>query len=89
MTLNGAPGGEVRPGGDAGAAVLVELFRSVLASTGVKGEAADRVVDGVMTEYRKGEGACTVRFAAHAGEIEIAFSRSGRDFRVSCPVPVR
>ena len=86
MTLNGAPVGDV---GDVGATVLVEVVRSVLASTGVKGAAADRLIDKVIAEYRNGDGACTLRFAAHAGEIEIAFSRSGRDFRASCPVPVR
>jgi len=83
MTLNGAPGDAV------GTPLLVEVVRSVLASAGVKGEAADRLIDEVTAAYRTGEGACTLRFAAHAGEIELAFSRSGRDFRASCPVPVR
>jgi hypothetical protein len=83
MTLNGASGDDV------GTPVLVEVFRSVLASVGVTGEGADRLLDQVMTEYRGGAGACTLRFAARAGEIQIAFSRSGRDLRTSCPVPVR
>jgi len=83
MTLNGAAGGDV------GASVLGEVVRSVLASMGVKGDAADRLIDGVMAEYRSADGAFTLRFAAHAGELEIAFSRNGRDFRASCPVPVR
>ena len=83
MTLNGAAGGDV------GAAVLVEVVRSVLASVGVKGEAADRLIDEVTAACRTGEGACTLRFAAHAGAIEIACSRGGRDFRATCPVPVR
>lgn len=90
MTLNGAPGGDVGDVGDVGVpVVLVEVVRSVLASAGVKGEAADRLIDEVTAAYSKGEGACTLRLAAHAGEIEIALSRSGRDFRASCPVPVR
>ena len=80
MTLNGPADGTT---------VLVEVVRSVLASAGGKGKAADRLIDEVTAVYRKGEGACTLRLAAHAGEIEIAFSRSGRDFRASCPVPVR
>ena len=80
MTLNGTADGTP---------VIVEVVRSVLASAGVKGEAADRLIGEVTAAYRKGEGACTLRFAAHAGEIEIAFSRGGRDFRASCPVPVR
>ena len=83
MTLNGASGG------NDSTPVLVELFRSVLGSVGVAGEGADRLIDQVMTEYRRGEGACTLRFAAHAGEIEVALARGGRDFRASCPVPVR
>ena len=83
MTLDGAPGDDV------GAPVLVEVFKSVLASVGVTGGEADRLLDQVMTEYRGGAGVCTLRFTAHAGEIQIAFSRSGRDLRTSCPVPVR
>ena len=83
MTLSGAPAG------DGGTSMLVEVFRSVLASVGVKGEGADKLLDQVMKEYRAGKGACTLRFTEHTGELEIAFSRGGHDFRTTCPVPVR
>jgi hypothetical protein len=77
-------------GGVADARVLADLFRSVLAHVGVKGEAGDRLLDQLMTEHRKSPGAdCTLRFTAHAGEIEIALSQAGRDWRTSCPVPIR
>ena len=77
-------------GGDPSSHVIVDVFRSVLAHAGVKGEASDRVLDQVMTEFRQGTGGdCALRFVAHAGELEITFSRDGRDFHTSCPVPVR
>ena len=73
-----------------GTPVLVDLFRHVLGHAGVKGEASDRLVDQVMAEYRKGPAAaCMLRFTAHAGEMEIVLVRAGRDFRTSCPVPIR
>jgi hypothetical protein len=31
---------------------------------------------------------CTLRFVAHAGEIEIVLSQAGHDWRTSCPVPI-
>jgi len=77
-------------GGAADTHVLADLFRSVLAHCGVRGEASDRLLDQVMNEHRKASGAgYTVRFTAHAGEIEIALSQDGRDWRTSCPVPIR
>lgn len=84
MTLGGAPGS------DAGTPLLVEVCRSVLASVGLKGEGGERLIDQVMTEYRKGAaGGCALRFTAHAGEIAIHLSKNGTDFRASWPVPVR
>jgi len=82
MTLTGA-------GVTSGTTVLVEVFQAVLASVGVTGEGAERLLDQVMAEYRKGEGDCTLRFGSHAGEIEIALARGGREFHASCPLPVR
>ena len=77
-------------GGEPNSHVIVDVFHSVLAHAGLNGEASDRLLDQVMTEFRKGQGGdCVLRFAAHDGELEIAFSRDGRDFRTSCPVPVR
>ena len=81
MTLSGA-GPEAR--------VLVDVFRTVLAHVGVRGEASDRLLDQLLTERRQAPGGeCTLCFTAHAGEIEIALSQSGRDWRMSCPVPIR
>jgi hypothetical protein len=77
-------------GGAVDARVLVDLFRTVLAHVGVKGEASDRLLDQLMTEHRKTPGAdCTLGFTAHAGEIEITLSQAGRSWRTSCPVPIR
>ena len=76
-------------GGVPEARVLVDVCKSVLAHVGVRGEASDRLLDQLMTEHRKCPGDCTVCFTAHAGEIEIALSQAGRDWRMSCPVPVR
>jgi len=76
-------------GGESGP-VLADVFRSVLAHVGLKGEAGERVLDRVMTERRKSPaGDCTVRFAAHAGEIIITLTQAGRDWKMSAPVPVR
>ena len=70
--------------------ILVDVFRSVLGHVGLKGEAADRLVDQVMKERRAAPaGACTIHFAARAGEFEITLTQSGRNFRTTCPVPVR
>lgn len=79
-------------GGGAGgeAHVFVDVFRSVLAHVGLKGEACDRLLNQVMTERRAAPaGDCTLRFTAHAGELEIALSQAGRDWHTSCPVPIR
>ena len=82
MTLGGAA--------DSTPVLLVDVCRSVLGSVGLRGEAGERLLDQVMTAYRKGAASgCTLRFTAHAGEIEIALSKNGSDFRASSPVPVR
>jgi len=84
MTLGGLAAGSEA------AHVFVDVFRSVLGHVGLKGEAADRLLDQVMAERRKApSGDCTLRFTAHAGELEIALSQAGRDFRMSAPVPIR
>ena len=75
--------------GDA-ADVMVDVFRSVLAHVGLKGRATDRLLAEAMKEHRAApDGACTLRFTAHAGELEIALSQSGRNWRTSCPFPIR
>jgi hypothetical protein len=77
-------------GGAPDARVLIDLFRSVLAHVGVRGEAGERLLDQLMTEHRRHPGGdCTLHFTVHAGEIEIALSQAGVDWRTSCPVPVR
>ena len=77
------------PGSDA-ADVLVDVFRSVLAHVGLKGKATNRLLAQAMKAQREAPaGACTMRFTAHAGELEIALSQSGRSWRTSCPVPIR
>ncbi len=80
MTLSGTPDSHV----------LIDVFRSVLAHVGLKGEAGDRLLDQVMAERRKAQGVdCTVLFNAHAGEIVITLTQAGRDWRTSCQVPIR
>ena len=77
------------PGSD-GSDVLADVFRSVLAHVGLKGKATDRLVAQAMKAHRAAPaGACTLRFTAHAGELEIALSQSGQSWRTSCPVPIR
>jgi len=85
MTLSGgAPDSDVSH-------VLADVFRSVLGHVGLNGEAADRLLDQVMAERRSAPSSadCTLRFTSHAGELEILLSQSGRDWRTSCPVPIR
>ena len=84
MTLtSGAPDGKAGH-------ILADVFRSVLAHAGLKGEASDRLLDQVMNERRKSASEdCTVRFASHAGELEITLSQNGHDWRTSCPAPGR
>ena len=84
MTLaGGSADGQVRH-------IVVDVVRSVLAHAGLKGEACERLLDQVMEERRASKsGDCTLAFAAHAGELEITLSQSGRDWRTTCPVPVR
>jgi hypothetical protein len=70
--------------------VFVDVFRSVLAHVGLKGKATDRLLAQALKAQRAAPaGACTLRFRAHAGELEIALSQSGRSWRTSCPVPIR
>jgi hypothetical protein len=80
MTVTGAPDSHI----------VVDVFRCVLAHVGLKGEAGERVLDQVMAERRKaGSVDCSLRFAAHAGEIVITLTQAGRDWKMSAPVPVR
>ena len=77
------------PGTDA-TDVLVDVFRSVLAHVGLKGRASDRLLAQALKAHRAAPaGACTLKFRAHAGELEIALSQAGRNWRASCPVPIR
>jgi hypothetical protein len=70
--------------------IIVDLVRSVLAHAGLTGEAGERLLDQVMKERRASQSAdCVLRFAARAGELEVTLSQSGRDWRTTCPVPVR
>ena len=76
-------------GGD-GSHVLVDVFRSVLAHVGLKGEAAERLLDQAMAERRAAPaGDCTLSFTSQAGELEVALSQAGHTWRTSCPVPIR
>jgi hypothetical protein len=89
MTLTGGPGGPGSRGSTDGH-VLVDVFRSVLAHAGLKGEASERLLDQVMEQRRAApDGDCTLRFSAHAGELEITLSQAGRDWHTTCPVPIR
>ena len=69
-------------------ALVTNVFKSVLSQVGLGGDAADRLL-GQALAARGAAGACTLRFAAHAGELEIALSQAGRDWHASCPVPIR
>ena len=85
MTLKGGPGGPGRADG----VMLAEVFRHVLAHAGLNSEAGERLLDKVMDERRTGvDGDCTLRFTAHAGELEIALSQAGREWHTTCPVPI-
>ena len=80
MTFNGAADG----------LVLADVFRHVLAHAGLNEEASERLLDQMMEQRRSGAaGDCTLRFTAHAGELEIALSQAGHDWHTTCPVPVR
>jgi hypothetical protein len=84
MTLaGGSADGPVRQ-------IVVDVVRGVLAHAGLTGEAGERLLDQVMQERRASKSAdCILRFAAHAGELEITLSQSGRDWHTTCPVAVR
>ena len=81
MTLSGAASDE---------AMMSAVCRSVLGQVGLNGEAADHLIDELVAERAAAPaGACTLHFAAHAGELQIVLSQAGRDWRTSCPVPIR
>ena len=70
--------------------MMSAVCRSVLGQAGLEGEAADRLIDELAAERAAAPaGACTLHFAAHAGELQIVLSQAGRDWRTSCPVPIR
>ncbi|HUK32653.1 MAG TPA: hypothetical protein VLV86_02015 [Vicinamibacterales bacterium] len=71
--------------------LLVDVFRSVLWQVGLSGDAADRLLEQLLAAHRAAPAgdSCTLRFVAHAGQIEIALSQAGRQWRTSCPVPIR
>ena len=81
MTLSGSlSGNEVIPG----------VCRSVLVHAGLDGASAERIVDQVLAAQRAWPpGKRTLKFTAHAGELEIVLSQAGRDWRTSCPLPIR
>jgi hypothetical protein len=80
MTLSGAASDN---------AMITSVFRSVLVQVGLGGAAADRLLDQLLAAANASPaGACTLRFAVHGGEFEIALSQAGRDWRTSCPVPI-
>ena len=81
MTLSGAASDN---------AMMTAVCRHVLEHAGLVGEAADRLLDDLIAEREAAPaGACTLKFAAHAGELQIALSQAGRDWHTSCPVPIR
>ena len=88
ITLSGGADGHVDRAGNA---LLVDVFRSALWQVGLTGDPADRLLEQLLDVYRAAPAGadCTVRFVAHDGEIEIALSQAGRQWRTSCPVPIR
>ncbi len=70
--------------------MTTDVLRRVLAHAGLAGEAAERMVDQLLTAREAlPAGACKLSLSAHAGELEIVLSQAGRDWRTSCPVPIR
>ena len=88
MTLSrGAPEGAA---GAVAAGALVEVLRSVLAYVGLKGKASERLLAEAMKAHGAApDGECTLVLTAHAGELEIALSQSGRSWRTTCPAGKR
>ena len=77
-------------GGLADTTMMTGVCRSVLVQIGLGGDGADRLIEQVLAAQRAGpKGACTVKFTAHAGELEIALSQGGREWHTSCPLPIR
>jgi len=71
-------------------AMMTDVLRRVLAHAGLGGGAAEQLVDQLlMAREALPAGACTLKFAAHAGELQIALSQAGRDWHTSCPLPIR
>ena len=87
ITLSGGADGHVDR---AEHALLVDVFRSVLWQVGLSGETADHLLEQLLAVQRAAPAGadCTLRFVAHAGEIEIVLSQAGHDWRTSCPVPI-
>jgi len=88
ITLAVGSNGHVAPAENA---LLVDVFRTILWQVGLTGESADQLLEQLLAAHRAAPtGAdCTVRFVAHAGEIEIVLSQADRRWRTSCPVPIR
>ena len=70
--------------------VLADVFRSVLGHAGLKGEAAAPILDEMLAARRASPpGDCRLTFTFRAGELVIALSQAGHDWRMTCPVPIR
>jgi hypothetical protein len=70
--------------------VLADVLRSVLEHAGLTGEAADPILDEMLAARRASPpGGCTLTFTFRAGELMIALSQAGHDWRMTCPVPIR
>ena len=85
MTFAGGP-----PRGAVDSDVMTGVCRQVLGHVGVNGEGAERIVDQLLAARGAATaGTYSLKFTAHAGELEIVLSQAGRDWRTSCPVPIR
>ena len=67
--------------------MLTDLLRTVLEHAGYAGDALERLVQQVSAVRAEGPlGApCAVRFQARGGELQIALSQAGREWRTTCP----
>ena len=69
---------------------VIVMLLLLLVQVGVVGDGGERIVEQLLKAQRAlPAGTCVLKFTAHAGELEIALSQAGRDWRTSCPVPVR
>ena len=68
--------------------LLSDLLRTVLGNAGYGGDTLERLVRQVTGRAGGGPQAspCRVRIEAHAGELQIAVSQGGREWRTACPV---